>query len=301
MARPDMCIIFNPNAGRGRARRRLAQVQTTFADRAELWPTDRPTHAEELALRAVRAGFRVVAAAGGDGTVHEVVNGLLRAGNSEACLAVLPIGSANDYAHSLGLASDWWLQNGATKIRHVDAGLARAANGRELFFMNGLGLGFNCMVTLETLRVPWLRGVPLYACGLLRALCCRYAFPKMTIELDSENHTGPTLALTLAIGRREGNFVLAPDAVVDDGLFDYLHVGPLPRRRLLRYVPRMITGRLPTWDPLIATGRCRQALITSEAALAAHCDGEILCRPEDDVRSVDVRMLPGALRVLCPK
>src|SRR5258707_10954403 len=103
MAGADTCVIYNPAAGRGRAGRRLESLRQTLGQRAEFRPTQAAGHAEQLALEAVQAGFAVVGAAGGDGTVHEVANGLLRAGRSEAALAVYPVGSANDYAHSLGL------------------------------------------------------------------------------------------------------------------------------------------------------------------------------------------------------
>jgi diacylglycerol kinase family enzyme len=108
----------------------------------------------------------------------------------------------------------------------------------------------------------------------------------------------PTLALTLGLGQREGNFILTPDALLDDGDFDYLHVGRLRKWSLIRYVPRMITGRIPRHDPAIATGRCRQMEIEAEEGLMIHADGEFLCQPEEEVRHVAIRLLPGRLSVL---
>src|SRR5262245_47714831 len=101
MSAAELCVIFNPAAGRGQADRRLAPVRRRWGDRATFWPTPQPGHAEELAERAARDGFAVVAAAGGDGTVHEVANGLLASGRRDVNFAVLPIGSANDYDFSL--------------------------------------------------------------------------------------------------------------------------------------------------------------------------------------------------------
>ena len=75
----------------------MQELKQVLASRAEFWPTKRAGHAEELARDASLKGFSVVAAAGGDGTVHEVANGLLRAGRPEVEFAVLPLGSANDY------------------------------------------------------------------------------------------------------------------------------------------------------------------------------------------------------------
>ena len=298
MAATTICVIFNSTAGRGRARPRLERLRRCLGDRAEFRPTQRAGHGELLALEAAKEGFAFIAAAGGDGTVHDVANGILRAGRPEVTLTVFPIGSANDYAHSLGLDADWWLHRDASvSVCHVDVGIARTPGGRERFFVNGLGLGFNGAVTLESRHVRGLRGVPLYGVALLRALCFRYEHPPMTVTIDGETRCTPTLALTVALGRREGNFVLAPDAKLDDGLFDYLHAGPISRLGLLRYLPRMITGKIPKDDLRLRVGRCKSVTVHSEKPLVAHVDGEFLCRPEEGIHYVEIELIPAGLRV----
>jgi diacylglycerol kinase family enzyme len=270
--------------------------------RAVFQPTAGHGDGETLALKAASDGYAIVAAAGGDGTVHEVANGILRAARPDVALAVLPVGSANDYAHSLGLDGNWWVDfDRVTGFRSVDVGTVRGSDGRERFFVNGLGLGFNGAVTLESERIRWLRGVFLYCLALLRALYRHFSCPQMVVTIDGNARQTPTLALTVAIGRREGNFVLAPRAVIDDGLFDYLHAGRIGRAELLRYVPGMITGNLPTDHPALWTGRCRQVQVHSEAPLTVHLDGEIFSRPQDDLHDLEIRMLPAALRVVSGK
>jgi diacylglycerol kinase (ATP) len=294
----QQCVIYNPTAGYGRAQRHLDSLRRALEKCAEFLPTQGPDHAEELALAAARAGVPLVGAAGGDGTIHEVANGLLRAERPEAALAVYPIGSANDYAHSLGLTAGWWEHGeGAVGLRPVDVGLVRGANGRERFFVNALGIGFTGAVNLESRRVGRLSGLMRYLAGLLRALRYHYRFPVMTITLDGAVQTQPTLTLSLGIGQREGNFLLAPKAILDDGLFDYLHAGRLSRWQLLRLVPAGIRGRLPDTHPGYRMGRCREVKLSSEAPLTVHGDGEFFCSPEDDVRSLEVRILSGRLRV----
>jgi diacylglycerol kinase family enzyme len=299
MSRPDVCVICNPASGRGRAARLLRRLRRAWQGRADFWPSAAPGQAEELALRAAHDGFATVAAAGGDGTVHEVANGLLRAGRPDVVLAIIPAGSANDYADSLGLDGDWWRRPGpAVAPRTVDVGLARAA-GRRRWFVNGLGLGFNGLVTMESRRIRRLRGLALYGLAVLSTLWSHYALPSMTVRLDDTERVTPTLALSLALGRREGNFVLAPDAVLDDGLFDYAHGGPLRRRDLLHMLPRLfLSGGLPHGYPNLWLGRCHRARVHSESALAVHTDGELFCLPSDDVRDLEVELVPGALRVL---
>src|ERR1700730_16967890 len=119
---PELCVIFNPAAKRGRARRQLERLlerlRRAWGPRVEFQPTTHPGHAEELAQRAAHGGFAIVAAAGGDGTVHEVSNGLLRANKPDIEFAVIPIGSANDYAHSL----EWNFpeRSGTNEVHPVD-------------------------------------------------------------------------------------------------------------------------------------------------------------------------------------
>src|SRR4051812_25953223 len=103
-----LCVIYNPTSGRGRGRRTLEALRQALGTKAEFRATAGAGQAEDLARRAAHEGFPTVGAAGGDGTVHEVANGLLRSGRPDVTLAVLPVGSANDYAHSLGLGDSWW-------------------------------------------------------------------------------------------------------------------------------------------------------------------------------------------------
>jgi diacylglycerol kinase (ATP) len=294
----DVCVIFNAHAGSGRAAQRLRRLRRVLGVCADFRPTEGRGHGEELALEAAQAGFPIVAAAGGDGTVHEVANGLLRSGRPDAVLAVLPIGSANDYAHSLGLGPDWWLRaDPSIETMAVDVGVVRTPDGRTTCFVNNLGVGLTGAVALEAERIP-LRGLSRYMIGLIRTLCFRYHHPLTAVTLDGETRQEPMLALSLGIGKREGNFVLVPDAVLDDGLFDFVHAGALTRRTLLRLLPAGIAGRLPTDYPGLRLGRCCRASLRSEQPIAAHTDGEFFCRPEDEVRALEVELLPGRLRVL---
>ena len=294
----EICVIFNPTAGRGRAPGRMESLRRFLGERADFWPTEGPGHAEELAHKAADAGFAIVGAAGGDGTVHEVANGILRAAQPGVSMAIYPIGSANDYACTLGLSAGWWDEpNAKVEIGAVDMGVVCTSTGRERYFINGLGLGLNGIVNMEARRIRYLQGMGLYGLALLKTMCFQYSYPLMNVIIDGTSRHVPTLALTLAIGRREGGFVLAPNALMDDGLFDYLHAGPLPRWQLLRYLPRMATGKLPANHPIVWMGRCREAQVTSEAPLVTHIDGEVFTEPADNVRGLEVRILPAALRV----
>lgn len=291
----QLCVIFNPHAGRGRAAGRLERLRTRWGDRLAFWPTGHAGHASELAFKAASSGFNVVVAAGGDGTVHEVANGLLRAGRPEVALGLLPIGSANDYAHSLGL--DGHIPPTGTE-RWVDVGKVHDETGRLAYFVCCLGLGFNGKVTLEARGIKRLQGLALYGLATVRALWYHYACPTLSVGIDDQQvRTVPTLMMSIMLGKREGGFMMAPHAELDDGQFDYLLTGALSRLEVLRYLPRVALAGPPKNDPKVWLGRARRFTIHAPAPLIVHIDGEFFARPEDNVRALEVQLLPRALRV----
>lgn len=291
------CLIYNPAAGRGRAERSRAALEARCPPGTAVRPTAGPGHAEELAAAAVRDGFRRVIAAGGDGTVHEVANGLLRTDADGVRFAVLPVGSMNDYAYTLGVSA-WWAAGlgwDALEPMAVDVGRVRAG-GRERFAVNGCGLGFNGMVTVEARRIRWLRGLPLYGLAVLTAAAKHFVTPPLRVTLDGVTADRRTLSLSLAIGQREGGFRLTADAVLDDGRFELLHVGAVTRWELMRHFPGLVAGRLPD-HPEVRGGRCQTATVVSDRPLCVHADGELLCVPADGVREFEAEVLPGRLMV----
>lgn len=291
-------LIYNPTAGRGRTAAKVEGLREKLGERAYLAPTEGPGHAERLAKEAVQRGWARIGVAGGDGVVHEAANGLLSGGSGGSSLVVFPWGSANDYAYALGRASTF--REPAPEgdgPRAVDVGRLTTSSGKARYFVNGAGIGFNCAVTHEARRIRFLRGIPLYTLALVRALASRFDAPKMTLCIDGDSHPMATLSLTVCLGQREGNFRLAPEAQLDDGLFDFLHVGRLSRARILAYVPRMISGRIPTRDPSITSGRCSQIEVVSPVPVAVHLDGELFCLPEGKETGVTMEIVSRALRV----
>jgi diacylglycerol kinase family enzyme len=260
----------------------------------EFRPTREAGHGEELAREAIRDGFRVLAAAGGDGTVHEVANGILASEVAGTALTIIPLGSANDYAHSV--QTDFG--KAAAEQHAVDVGRVSTPGKRPRYFVCCLGLGLNGAVTLESRRIRGLRGVALYGLATIRALWRHYACPQMELAWDDEPPwRTPTLMASVLVGRREGGFVLAPAARLDDGWLDYVHAGLLSRWQVLALLPRLAIAGPPTNDPQIRLGRCRRLRLTAATPLTVHIDGEFFCTPEDDVRNIEVEIQPLALAV----
>lgn len=291
------CVIYNPAAGRGRAERVLKSLPPALARGIELRPTARAGHAEELAHRAAEDGFAKVVAAGGDGTVHEVANGLLRS-ERDVVFGVWPIGSANDFAFTLGMC-EWWKRHGenpATEVMTIDVGRAVVGTHQRYFVCN-LGVGFNGMVNGAARKIRWLKGLPLYAWAFVKAMVYHFERPTMTIRFDATEVTTPTLALSVLNGQREGNFPLRPSARLDDGLFDFMHATRLTRMHLVRYLPAMVRGKLPENHKLLTLGRAARIEVRSEKPLCVHADGEFVCVPEDGLQELVVEVLPARLRV----
>ena len=290
------CVIFNPAAGRGRAGRRLDGLVQSWQGETELWPTTHRGHARELAHAAVEKGFSFVGAAGGDGTVHEVVNGILDVADAPSVLKIVPVGSANDLAASLRQ------QFGAAVTDElgvaVDVGRVTGGPRQSEHFVCGCGLGLNGQITLESRRIRWLQGLPLYGWAALRSVLQMSRVPTWTIQFGDEPAIEtPTRMLSVLLARREGNFTLAPEALHDDGLFDILHVGEMSRFEMLHWLPRVAWSGPPKNHPLVLNRRCDRVRVASHEPLTVHLDGEMFCVPDDGVCELTAELLPARLRV----
>lgn len=292
---PARCIIYNPTAGRGLARRRIARLQQLRRPGDDFQATSAPGAAEELAHRAVQQGYDIILAAGGDGTVHEAANGVLRSDHSTVAFAPWPIGSANDYAFALGLPTDWPLRSDVdVQRRKVDAGEIRVGN-RCRFFVNGMGLGFNAAVTLESRTIPRLRGLALYGLAFLKAVARRYRYFDLKTSIDEATVQQSTLALTINLGPREGGFLVTPQARLDDGYFDIVQAGPISRWQALLMLPRLANGSLPNDNPAIRQCHGRDISIRCPEPVPIHLDGELFDHTGGDI---NIRLLPKVLTVL---
>lgn len=214
--RSCVLVIFNPAAG-ARRRRRFERVAGALAEagiRFTVADTTAPGHAEALARDAVATGETIVVAAGGDGTIAEVVNGIA---GSDARLGVIPIGTANVFAHELGLPFGTAAIAAALKrggVRIVIPGSAHFADGRTRLFVQMLGVGLDAAVVASlngALKRRIGRGA--YVVETLRQIAA-WPFPRLGLRLDGAASEGAQVIATK--GRfYGGRFVLAPEAACD--------------------------------------------------------------------------------------
>ncbi len=294
-------VIMNSTAAQGRTGRLQSKLRHRLPRDTEFVETREGGHAERLAFDAARADYGTIVAAGGDGTIHEIVNGILRSGNQQVRLGLLPLGSGNDYAAACGIPRSWqhaleFLQSGES--RRVDIGEVCDANGRCQFFMNTLGLGLSGEIALEARSIRRFRGVMKYGLATLKAVARRRIL-NTVMMVDDIHDSFRTMCLFVALGHREGGgFVVAPQAQIDDGWFDCLHVSDLSVLSILRYLPGLIRGVIPV-HPGIRSFRCQTMILESDAPLVVHLDGEPFIQPEDEQHRINVRLIPHAMNVCC--
>jgi diacylglycerol kinase family enzyme len=145
--------------------------------------TEYPAHATEVAAKAVDSGYQTVVALGGDGTVHEVINGLMRVpAEQRPRLGIVPIGSGNDFAFAAGIAAD--AQAAVRRAlsgdeRWVDVALIRDGSGRSEYFNNTCGLGFDAAINIRTRKVKFFTGFFMYLTATLQSIALNFAAPHM--------------------------------------------------------------------------------------------------------------------------
>lgn len=260
-------LISNPAAGkRFKTGLALPRWLTSQTDRIEHRRTEYAGHAQELAQEACRQGVDTIIAAGGDGTIHEVLNGILASSVAGVRMGIVPVGTANDYAYSLA-------KRPASQERfaqRVDVG-AMTCSGHRRYFANVAGVGFPGRAAELARGMKRLPARLRYTLAILR--CMGASYQTDPIQLDGDEPKS-FLMISTAIGMREGSYPLTPDAKLDDGLFDLLLVGALRRRDILRYFPRIMRGDIPTSDPRICTDRKSKIVLRSAKPIPLHLDGE---------------------------
>ncbi len=295
-------IILNPMADMGNAWRMARDLRSITEQHGGIdWSgTVYPGHAIDLAKSS--EGYDMVIAMGGDGTVHEVVNGLMQIPEEKRpILGVVPVGSGNDFGHGINASTNPTESlkraiNG--KPSTVDLGLMTDGEGRKVFFDNTLGIGFGAMVTIRSHKLPILRGFLMYLTAVIQTIILDHNPIQMQIESDGEKWEQSAIYLILCNGPREGGgFHVAPEAKIDDGILDFAMITNVSRLMMLRIVPEVMNGTHPRFKQ-VRMGKFKKFTLTANRPLYIHADGEIYSGPGSDLRQVSFEILPGALNVV---
>lgn len=255
-----------------------------------------PRDAARLAAEAT--GVDTVIAVGGDGTAHEVLNGLMsRPPDGRPAFTLLPTGSGNDYRRTLGISTDL-----PTAVRQIATGQRRlmdvgTVNGT--YFANSLSIGMDARVTAKAVelkvRTGW-SGLPLYMRALFFVLMKQFYPHHVTIEFDGADPIEYDLLLVALTNGPTygGGFFITPDAVSDDGELDVCLIDPLSLPEALWRLPFVVMGKHSNMRPVHMSRHTRMC-IRSEIPIEGQVDGETMLES-----SYDIGIMPSAIEVIVP-
>jgi YegS/Rv2252/BmrU family lipid kinase len=285
----DTTVILNPTAGSPEHVRSWQERAESLAGDCPVRVTSHSGEAEALARRAVEEGFARIVAAGGDGTVSQVANGLA---GSNAILGVLPMGSVNVFAMELGLPLHN-LQRCWDIIEDTNLRLVDMPSANEKYFVQLAGVGLDAQVVKET-SLAFKRSFGPLSYLISAAQIAARQPPKLFIESE---HTSVEEGSFVLVGNGRlygGPFPFFKQAVIDDGLFDVVVFKRLGYLEIMRYLQDVVFSA-DIKVPEIEYFQTRQLRITSEQDVPLELDGELAGNCP-----VDFRIRKRALRVLAP-
>lgn len=285
-----VAVIFNPTARHGEAARLEPRIREKLAGRIEyvFKFTESRRHAEALTREAIAEGCDLIVAAGGDGTYNEVANGIMAEGG-KAAIAVLPLGSGNDYCRTLGMSKELEAALEETlrgRTKRVDVGVCNGVH-----FVNNISMGLDGNVAhrAHTMKEETGRaGIGLYMASLFDVLRKDYHGYSGTVTFDDE----PARQLSFLIfcvtngPTYGGGFQVAPQAVNGDGDFDYCYVDDLPLRGALWRIPFIVVGR-HNGMKVVHTGKARRVRLLADLDVEAELDGEPYTWREFDIQILE--------------
>jgi diacylglycerol kinase (ATP) len=280
-----MVVIANPQAGRGTIAAELPEVERVLKDAGldyRIVRSTHPGHATQAAREALESGERYLVAAGGDGTIHEVVNGMLHDDQpvaADAVLGVLASGSGCDFVRTLGLPGDA-LQGArhlaGDRVRRVDVGKVTCAAGLAgtRYFANIAEAGLGAAVVARAATLPGFLGPAKYLCGFWLTLP---GFRTATVRLDADGQAYQWRAHNVVVANCRffgGGMQISPKSEPDDGALDVLvMVGP--KSDAFTTLPKVYRGtHLPHRN--IAELRASHVRIETDPPFLVEADGEVV-------------------------
>ena len=257
--------------------------------------TARRGHATDLARRAAGAGWPLVVAVGGDGTLNEVVNGVTdERGAPLATTGAILTGRGRDARRNFGLAADWRLA-----VRRLaegddvpfDLGAAEWSDGTRRYFVSAAGAGFDARVARRAASRGGVGTLP-YVLAVIEGLVAHRPLSAAIQADDAVERLVPLTTVVVANGAYYGGGMkIAPPADPADGVLDLVVIGALGRAELLRWLPTVYRGRHLA-NPKITISRVRRVRVAGAPPLPTHVDGE----PTPDT-PVTFRVAHRALRL----
>ena len=300
-------IILNPSAGKGSAFSKKNEIEKLLQDAGvdyTLVVSEKPGDPVTLAKEAGDNGYDVVVASGGDGTVNEVINGLMAAkkeGRKIPILGTIPAGRGNDFAASMGVPADIAQAVAAIakgKTKTIDIGQVTGGNYPEgKYFGNGIGIGFDTIVGFEAAKLPpFLSGMPGYLLSAIKTIFLYYKAPRLRLVLDQETIEQSCLIVSVMNGKRMGSsFIMAPDSKPDDGMFSLMIIDQVTRLEMIKLMVKIMKGTQAGHPgvKMPLTGKLEITALTG--SLPVHADGETICEKGENL---SVRIYPQQIDLI---
>ncbi|NQT31310.1 MAG: diacylglycerol kinase family lipid kinase [Deltaproteobacteria bacterium] len=296
-------VIVNPAAGAFSTRRKwliISKLLNRIGLPFDFEYTEGVGHAIELARLAASNGYRYLVAVGGDGTVNEVANGILRSTNASTTeLGIVSTGTGSDFIRSVGISRDYTTACSAltgSRRLSIDVGVVEyQSKGQTLerYFINAAGVGFDAAIVRETERLPkFFGGTIPYVAGMLRTLIS-YKNKPVVVRVGDEVENYRVLNMAVANGGYFGGGMhIAPDAELCDSLLDVVIIGDMGKLELLKEFPTIYKGTHIN-HPKVTVKKGSNISIESSEPMLVYADGESLGECP-----ASFRVVPGALSLV---
>jgi len=299
-------VLVNPNAGNRKGKKDWEKISSLMTEEGLNFTakfTEKKGHAIPLTLEGIEEGFRKIITIGGDGTLNEVVNGVLTNSfcpTQDITLALIPVGTGNDWGKMFGIPLDY--EKAIKVIRNEnlmlhDIGLLNFFDGTEKktrYFINIAGLGFESVVVRRSniQKEKGRSGKAIYLYNLLMSLL-HYKNTKVEIYIDNKKTIANVYTINVGNGRYcGGGMMLTPDALPDDGILDVTVINDIGKIEIIRNLKKLYDGTILS-HPKADSYKCKNIKVSSDSMIYVQADGETLGHTP-----AEFSILPGKINVV---
>lgn len=294
-------LIINLTAGGGKPRPHLKTIFKHLKENGFNFKVSYTSHhgeAIELAQKAADKGMKLIVSIGGDGTVNEIVNGIMKSKNNPS-LGIIPLGWANDFIKSVDIPSDITqacqiLVHG--KIKKIDIGVINS----QIYFANICGVGFDAEVAQLANQMkskhPNLRILSafVYVFATVKKLLSPFGYHNVKIKFDGQEIHSKILFIAISNGKiYGGKFNITPEAILDDGLLEICLVEEMGRFKYLSIIPKVFKGTHASIKG-ISFYKAKEVVIESSETILAQVSGEVI----EGQKKFTITLLPKSLKLI---
>ncbi|MBC8061873.1 MAG: diacylglycerol kinase family lipid kinase [Clostridiaceae bacterium] len=288
-------FIINPMAGKGNSLKLIPKIEEIFCDLKQEYKieiTQRPGHAIELVRAYVQQEDYRVYAVGGDGTLNEVLNGMV---GSNSSLGVIPAGSGNDYIKSITKhpALDILQRTIIGKERLIDIGRIN-----DRYFLNVASSGIDAKIAFNAQRLKKLPIINGFTAYLLSIIYTIFKYKSQFVITEIDDYKFKEITLLVAFGKGSsygGGMKVLPNTIIDDGYLDVCYVKGMNKFKILTLFPTLIKGTHGAFTEYVSFFKCKRAKVSSEVEMPINIDGEIIMSKE-----VNFSILPKKIKFIVP-